>query len=119
MRRRSWAWAAEQRPPRALKARRWPRRRPRSTAGSTWICGSFIATPVPESETCISHRDDVVLLIIKELSGTEPGKSRQIRLTGRSWREEGPVPPDSDRKRDMHISPGRCSFVDNKGVKWH
>jgi hypothetical protein len=25
----------------------------------------------------------------------------------------------SARKRDMHISPGRCSFVDNKGVKWH
>src|ERR1017187_7247363 len=44
MRRRSWAWAAEQRPATAPKARRWPRRRPRSRTarGSAGISGSFI-----------------------------------------------------------------------------
>src|ERR1035441_5017428 len=43
MRRRSWAWAAEQRPATAPKARRWPRRRPRSRTarGSEGVCGSF------------------------------------------------------------------------------
>src|ERR1039458_9965728 len=48
MRRRSWAWAAEQRPATAPKARRWPRRRPRSRAarGSEGGCGSFTRTPV-------------------------------------------------------------------------
>src|ERR1017187_1501614 len=74
MRRRSWAWAAEQRPPRALKARRWPRRRPRSTAGSTEICGSFIATPVPE----VRHA---------HLTGT----IRFVNNKGVKWHETGKV----------------------------
>src|ERR1039457_1955052 len=40
--------AAEQRPPTAAKARRWPRRRPRSRIerGSVRIGDSFIGTPV-------------------------------------------------------------------------
>jgi hypothetical protein len=46
-------------------------------------------------ETCISHRQPFGLLIIKELSGMEPGKLRQICLTGRSSHMGGPVPLDS------------------------
>jgi hypothetical protein len=46
-------------------------------------------------ETCISHREGCDLLTIKELSGMEPEKLRQICLTSPSRREEGPVPPDS------------------------
>src|ERR1035437_6365885 len=71
MRRRSWAWAAEQRPATAPKARRWPRRRPRSRAarGSEGGFGSFTRTPVTAKRAIFGPLGLTLLLIIKELSG--------------------------------------------------
>src|ERR1019366_2433308 len=73
MRRRSWAWAAEQRPATAPKARRWPRRRPRSRAarGSEGVCGSFTGTPVRAKRAILGPLGLTRLLIIKELSGNK------------------------------------------------
>src|ERR1019366_4191835 len=76
MRRRSWAWAAEQRPATAPKARRWPRRRPRSRAarGSEGVCGSFTGTPVRAKRAILGPLGLTRLLIIKELSGDKSEK---------------------------------------------
>src|ERR1017187_8307791 len=76
MRRRSWAWAAEQRPATAPKARRWPRRRPRSRAarGSEGVCGSFTGTPVRAKRAILGPLGLKRLLIIKELSGDQSEK---------------------------------------------
>src|ERR1035438_2720296 len=76
MRRRSWAWAAEQRPATAPKARRWPRRRPRSRAarGSEGVCGSFTRTPVSAKRAILGPLGLTRLLIIKELSGDKSEK---------------------------------------------
>src|ERR1035437_6764145 len=76
MRRRSWAWAAEQRPATAPKARRWPRRRPRSRAarGSEGVCGSFTRTPVRAKRAILGPLGLTRLLIIKELSGDKSEK---------------------------------------------
>src|ERR1035437_2176363 len=76
MRRRSWAWAAEQRPATAPKARRWPRRRPRSRAarGSEGVCGSFTGTPVRAKRAILGPLGLTRLFIIKELSGDKSEK---------------------------------------------
>src|ERR1022692_5032529 len=76
MRRRSWAWAAEQRPATAPKARRWPRRRPRSRAarGSEGVCGSFTRTPVSAKRAILGPLGLPRLLIIKEFSGDKSEK---------------------------------------------
>src|ERR1017187_4999384 len=76
MRRRSWAWAAEQRPATAPKARRWPRRRPRSRAArrSKGVCGSFTRTPVRARRAILGPLGLTRLLIIKELSGDQSEK---------------------------------------------
>src|ERR1035437_1541703 len=96
MRRRSWAWAAEHRPATAAKARRWPRRRPRSMAsrGSVGICGSFIEAPGgPRRDKVVPPRL-INLFILKELIGIKRKKTGQIRPVYRSSHVRG-SPPDS------------------------
>src|ERR1035438_1564980 len=75
MRRRSWAWAAEQRPATAAKARRWPRRRPRSrrARGSMGICAAFIDTPGHGGDRFVPIVR-ISLFILKELIGRKRKK---------------------------------------------